>query len=343
MINPRRAVLAGLAASLLTLGLASVLLHAGVAADGTTPPTDSYAADLLPPVVQSDSLEPSSDSSSRISFELRSTKNEDGVWGSHNLSEELSLLESVPGRFWDEAPNSPSVAIAEVNGQEVISVSPGPEDLVNVILELKKAPVGFLMARLAESPSVDTEGASAIVREYHDHLVESHATLVANAKQEGIAFRPTRYYSHAFNGIAGSVRAGDLDTLSSLPRVKRVHRDYQVHVNLGESVPLIGAPQIWYLEDEQGESVTGHGIVVAIIDTGIGYTHPDLGGCFGPGCRVIGGYDFINDDSDPMDDMGPTWPGSSGLAGSAPELRPTLASSLIRSSTNRGSGPSRGS
>ena len=109
---------------------------------------------------------------------------------------------------------------------------------------------------------------------------------------------------HSFNGIAGSVRAGDLDTLSSLPRVKRVHRDYQVHVNLGESVPLIGAPQIWDLEDEQGQSVTGHGIVVAIIDTGIDYTHPDLGGCFGPGCRVMGGYDFINDDSDPMDDMG---------------------------------------
>ena len=100
------------------------------------------------------------------------------------------------------------------------------------------------------------------------------------------------------------MRAGDLDTLSSLPRVKRVHRDYQVHVNLGESVPLIGAPQIWDLEDEQGQSVTGHGIVVAIIDTGIDYTHPDLGGCFGPGCRVMGGYDFINDDSDPMDDMG---------------------------------------
>lgn len=195
MINPRRAVLAGLAASLLTLGLASVLLHARVVADGTTPPTDSYAADLLPPVVQSDSLEPNSDSSSRISSELRSTKNEDGVWGSHNLSEELSLLESVPGRFWDEAPRSPSVAIAEVNGQEVISVSPGPEDLVNVILELEKAPVGFLMARLAEAPSVSTEGASAIAREYHDHLVESHATLVANAKQEGIAFWPTRYYS----------------------------------------------------------------------------------------------------------------------------------------------------
>ncbi|MBK8051567.1 MAG: S8 family serine peptidase [Anaerolineales bacterium] len=41
---------------------------------------------------------------------------------------------------------------------------------------------------------------------------------------------------------------------------------------------------------------------VAIIDTGIDYTHPDLGGCFGIGCRVAGGWDFYNNDGDPMDD-----------------------------------------
>ena len=43
---------------------------------------------------------------------------------------------------------------------------------------------------------------------------------------------------------------------------------------------------------------------MAIIDTGIDYTHPDLGGCFGPACRVIGGYDFVNNDNDPLDDNG---------------------------------------
>lgn len=46
-------------------------------------------------------------------------------------------------------------------------------------------------------------------------------------------------------------------------------------------------------------------VKVAVIDTGIDYTHPDLGGGFGSGFRVIGGYDWYNDDggtdSDPMD------------------------------------------
>lgn len=40
------------------------------------------------------------------------------------------------------------------------------------------------------------------------------------------------------------------------------------------------------------------GVKVAIIDTGIDYTHPDLK------ANYKGGYDFVNDDSYPMDDNG---------------------------------------
>lgn len=40
----------------------------------------------------------------------------------------------------------------------------------------------------------------------------------------------------------------------------------------------------------------GAGIKVAIIDTGIDYTHPDLA------ANYKGGYDFVNNDADPMDD-----------------------------------------
>ncbi|GEM_PF-3421389 len=49
-------------------------------------------------------------------------------------------------------------------------------------------------------------------------------------------------------------------------------------------------------------AVRGQGSSVAVIDTGIDYRHPDLGG--GWGNRVIAGYDFVNHDSDPLDDNG---------------------------------------
>src|SRR5207247_791886 len=54
----------------------------------------------------------------------------------------------------------------------------------------------------------------------------------------------------------------------------------------------------------QHPDVTGAGQTVAVIDTGIDYDHPFLGGGFGPGFKVVGGYDFVDDDADPMDTFG---------------------------------------
>jgi subtilisin len=42
--------------------------------------------------------------------------------------------------------------------------------------------------------------------------------------------------------------------------------------------------------------IKGTGIKVAILDTGIDYTHPDLAG------NYIGGHDFVSNDNDPIDD-----------------------------------------
>ncbi|KAG5643378.1 hypothetical protein DXG03_000992 [Asterophora parasitica] len=44
--------------------------------------------------------------------------------------------------------------------------------------------------------------------------------------------------------------------------------------------------------------ITGKGIKIGIIDTGIDYTHPSLGSGFGKGKKVIGGYDFVGDNYD---------------------------------------------
>ncbi len=46
----------------------------------------------------------------------------------------------------------------------------------------------------------------------------------------------------------------------------------------------------------------GAGQTVAIIDSGVAYTHTALGGGYGPGYRVVGGWDFTNGgDPDPYD------------------------------------------
>jgi subtilisin family serine protease len=43
----------------------------------------------------------------------------------------------------------------------------------------------------------------------------------------------------------------------------------------------------------RAEGVTGEGIRVAVIDTGVDYNHPALGGCFGSDCLVSYGTDLV--------------------------------------------------
>ncbi|KAK8042603.1 hypothetical protein PG994_013086 [Apiospora phragmitis] len=45
--------------------------------------------------------------------------------------------------------------------------------------------------------------------------------------------------------------------------------------------------------------ITGKGFRIAIVDSGIDWHHPALGGCFGPGCLVETGWDLVGDDYSP--------------------------------------------
>lgn len=49
----------------------------------------------------------------------------------------------------------------------------------------------------------------------------------------------------------------------------------------------------------------GAGIKIAVIDSGVDYTAGPLGGCFGPGCKIAGGYDYVGDEFDGVDNLAP--------------------------------------
>ncbi len=128
--------------------------------------------------------------------------------------------------------------------------------------------------------------------------------FLAAAARKGIALQVRCRYSHLFNGMAVQVTPAQRARMAALPNVKGVYPDHIYKADLTDNISLIGAPNVWAMTDGNGQAVTGQGIKVAVVDMGIDWTRPDLGGCLGPQCKVIGGYDFIHNTSTPMDDYG---------------------------------------
>ncbi|MGK2857771.1 MAG: S8 family serine peptidase, partial [Thermoanaerobaculia bacterium] len=106
-------------------------------------------------------------------------------------------------------------------------------------------------------------------------------------------------YSRVLSGAAVTVDAGSVAALRSLSYVRRVTPDSEVRASVEPGIAMIGADLVW-----SNFSTRGAGVTVAIIDSGIDYMHPALGGGIGPSFKVVGGWDFVNDDADPMDDAG---------------------------------------
>lgn len=75
---------------------------------------------------------------------------------------------------------------------------------------------------------------------------------------------------------------------------------------------------------------TGSGQTVVVIDSGIAYSHSALGGGYGSGYRVVGGYDFAENDDNPYDDgpMGGHGSHVAGIIGSSDASHPGLASGV---------------
>lgn len=65
-------------------------------------------------------------------------------------------------------------------------------------------------------------------------------------------------------------------------------------------IAKVSAPEVWK------KGITGNGIKIAVIDTGVDYNHPELEGRVvkpvGKEMKDCTGWDFFNKDNDPMDD-----------------------------------------
>ncbi|KAI3401178.1 hypothetical protein diail_324 [Diaporthe ilicicola] len=154
----------------------------------------------------------------------------------------------------------------------------------------------------------------------------------AEAGVAGVS-RRLNLQSKVFKGISFQLDSPNDETatkIAALPQVKQLW-----------PVPLISVPELnvtWTGRDDapskykrqanstdawpphvmtqvdklRARGFTGEGFRIGIVDTGVDYTHPALGGCFGSGCLVEYGADLVGDafdgtsapvpDGDPFDD-----------------------------------------
>ena len=240
----------------------------------------------------------------------------------------------------------------DVNGNIYPSVSMNGSQLPKYsgyIIEFIDDPLIKKKVELDKQKGLSLASADSQLNDYKNQLNKDHDTtknaILSTLNKGGIGLASVDNkiqgeYKNVFNGIALNVSDSEAQEIKKIQGVKEVYRNYGVHTTLMDSVPLIGADKVWQL-DKNGnncvtsgqECLTGKGIKIAIIDTGVDYTHPDLGGCtreqfLGKQCsKVIDGWDFSDKDNDPMDDQGhgthvaATAAGNGILKGVAPDSK----------------------
>lgn len=130
------------------------------------------------------------------------------------------------------------------------------------------------------------------------------------AKAAGVKFQERFAYDKLFNGFSITIDRGQLGALARVPGVVAIYPVSKIQApppnpadpGMTSALAMTGAD---YAQSVLG--LSGKGIKVAIVDTGIDYDHPDLGGngvpTASPGgpspnfpnSRVIKGYDFVGD------------------------------------------------
>ena len=105
-----------------------------------------------------------------------------------------------------------------------------------------------------------------------------------------------RVFKHAIPGYSVE---GPLHALEKIPGAKHVSpvQSYKIDAT-ATNIELIGGEKVRGIFDKKGHRLTGKGVKVGVIDTGVDYDHPDLHRNYG------GGHDLVDGDDDPMETKG---------------------------------------
>jgi subtilisin family serine protease len=160
---------------------------------------------------------------------------------------------------------------------------------------------GGTLASYAQGKGLNLDTARAVdVAPAKTQIDMIQGSILALLGRMGVAMSDVQRSSVLVNALTGTVMRADLSKLIAAVGRSNVHVQQEYTFDLSASTELIGATEVW----EGDPGYDGTGMAVGVIDTGVDYNHPDLGGPGFPNSKVVAGYDFGDDDADPMDTNG---------------------------------------
>jgi thermitase len=211
--------------------------------------------------------------------------------------------------------------------------------IASFVLMASAALPSAIFAEEVDSQAGKLYAPGQVVVKYKDNASAS-AVKSARAKANGTVMEKNNKLGFEVVKVKGSVEA-TIEKLKKDPNVEYAEPNYYLHATYTPNDPYfssrqygpqkIQAPQAWDIAE-------GSGVKIAIVDTGVQSNHPDLAG------KVVGGWDFVDNDSTPQDGNGhgthcagiaaAVTNNSTGIAGTAPKAS-ILA---VRVLNNSGSG-----
>ncbi|KQL33048.1 hypothetical protein AN960_21795 [Bacillus sp. FJAT-25509] len=219
-------------------------------------------------------------------------------------------VESILKGLTDEQRQS----IKRLTPQEGFVIDPSllslKDKTANIIVELKTSPIendqNGTLKEISRGKKEKIKGEQEFFKKRLTELWSKKNEKVEvnqQTKEKTNQFYIKQSFKNVFNGVAMTIPTDQINLLLQTGVVKRVWKDNKVSVPINElsvnestknksvppALPLLGVDRL------HNEDIKGQGIKVGVLDTGIDYNHPDLKDAY------KGGYDFVDNDSDPME------------------------------------------
>ena len=210
------------------------------------------------------------------------------------------------------APAADASALMVPGGGHPASIDPAlvrAKGEVDVVVRLIDAPLAVAHGRNAKQQGGTLNPGQQ--RAYLKGLAQKQEGLMGQVR--GLGGRELGRVSKALNAVIVRIDASRIPDIAALPGVEGIRPVIDYQLDLSDTVPYIGASAV------QAAGFNGTGIRVAVLDSGIDYTHAFLGGAgtavayaaaYGtttsdpkntttdglfPTAKVIGGYDFVGE------------------------------------------------